>query len=121
MLDEAGATNLTVGQDNVIIYVLVDPLTDMPRYVGQSRNPQGRYRSHISEGLTTRPSTEKQEWISSLIDKELLPRLVIIDRVHPSQAGEVEQAAILAYLLGGADLTNRSLEHHGRFALDLAV
>lgn len=59
------------------IYHLVDPETTAVRYVGKSRQPKSRLRSHIAESQE-RQNTDKKAWIHGLLQRGLAPILVIV-------------------------------------------
>ena len=58
------------------VYLLIDPTNDEVRYVGISDNPYRRYGNHLSLGR----NSAKSDWILSLMNKELLPKLQIVER-----------------------------------------
>lgn len=89
----------------ISIYILVDPRDRRVRYVGQTRNPAGRVRSHAV--LSSEMTPRKRAWIESLKRDELSPRMIIIGEEPDARlALEGEQVAISFYAASGADLLN---------------
>jgi hypothetical protein len=59
------------------IYHLVDPRDAKVRYVGMTRNPKSRFRSHIAEAHE-RDNTDKKRWIRELLAAGMQPVLAIV-------------------------------------------
>lgn len=66
--DATGAVEGDRGVTPIYIYALFDA-EGRPRYVGQSYDPHGRYREHVSE--RARPAVK--EWVDSLIRNYDIP------------------------------------------------
>ena len=65
---------------NMYIYCLKDPLTDEIRYIGKTiQNPINRYASHISQSKHNRKKDYCHCWIKSLLNKNLKPKLEVIE------------------------------------------
>ena len=114
------------------IYFLRDPETQAIRYVGYSRDPKSRLRTHLSQSGGR--STHKECWIHSLLSKGLKPELEVIEWVEDYQQREIWWIAKLRS--EGVDLTNlmegggglyahsqesidkMSVSHSGRLASD---
>ena len=74
------------------IYGLIDPRNHQVKYVGQSRNPEGRLRSHLAlarrgkDGFFGRPAPARREakpvylWLRDL--HPALPVLVVLEAVE---------------------------------------
>ena len=64
------------------IYALVDPRDNLVRYIGQSKEPAKRLSHHVRghEG----PQTEKDIWISDLLDSGFFPTMVIVEAIKLS-------------------------------------
>ena len=58
------------------IYALAEPLNGVVRYVGLSNDVKKRYREHVQRANN---QFEKDTWILSLIDQQLLPTLLILE------------------------------------------
>jgi|SRR5579859_3111724 len=95
------------------IYVLRHPETEHVFYVGQTRRRiYERYLEHID---LKNKNQEKNELISDLLNRGLLPKLQIVDHIemeHPPINGnnpvlELERAWISFYTDFGYILTNR--------------
>lgn len=87
------------------IYVLIDPLTNLIRYVGKSNNPKKRLEGHLID----KAKTYKVKWIKSLQKKESKPILEVIDEVSLDQWEFWEQHYISLYKSWGFKLTNGTL------------
>lgn len=93
-----------------LIYILKDPVTNEPRYVGKcllssTNNLKKRYRKHIYESRLKR--NHRECWIYSLTVQKLYPIIEIIDEV--SQDWEFwEEHYIWLYRSWGFDLVNMS-------------
>lgn len=59
------------------IYGLADPQSGEIRYIGVSHNPKKRYLSHLSTSKTRK--TYKDNWIFSLLEKNLKPIYTLIE------------------------------------------
>ncbi len=62
------------------IYILLEPTGEV-RYVGKSVNPKERYRKHLNEAKKRKFITYKNNWIYSLLNKGLKPKMEIIDQI----------------------------------------
>lgn len=98
---------LSCGSENVrtklgFIYILVDPNTLRPRYVGRSVNPIERYRSH----LTMRGPSAKRDWLKALLAQGQYPILHVVDIVTGDEAVSVEHSLIRRLLKEGEPLLN---------------
>lgn len=97
----------------IYFYVLKDPITNEVRYVGQTVNPDNRYRNHIYESKKFN-KTHKHRWIMQLIRKNKKPIMDILwDEVTTVEDGNnTETELIQFYKDEGCDLTNE--EDRGR-------
>lgn len=59
--------------NKTFIYTLKDPITDEIRYVGKSDDPKNRLVEHLKKSKYNK--THKNNWIISLLDKDLKPIL----------------------------------------------
>lgn len=84
------------------IYCLFDPITDKPKYIGKSDNPQKRFREHLNE----KGKTKKINWISSLRKKGLVPTLEILDEVSIYDWEVIESMYIFLFRGWGFELVN---------------
>jgi len=90
------------------IYILDDPETGFPRWVGASTNPTQRFREHVSKESTR----EKDAWVADLKSRGLLPVLDVVSP-EPSEDWEAEEAFLIMYLrFTGANLLNRESGGH---------
>jgi hypothetical protein len=72
------------------IYTLSDPRNDEVRYVGATKQPEQRLKSHIDHPHTD----ELQEWVSDLSEESQSPEMHIINVSTVSELSEKEQAAL---------------------------
>jgi hypothetical protein len=90
------------GRDEIAIYGLIDPTTRVMRYVGQTVNPEARYKQHVTlEGRQCNP--DKTSWIYSVLAEGLLPTMYIFGIVPKKDAYAIEMVTI--YIVKGR-LTN---------------
>jgi GIY-YIG catalytic domain/NUMOD3 motif len=66
-------------QKFVFIYGLIDPRTDLVRYVGKANVPQKRLAQHTSKARNGERSY-KAHWIRELISLNLLPTFLILEK-----------------------------------------
>lgn len=88
--------------ENITIYSLSDPITNEIRYIGKTLNLKRRYNAHIN----TFTKTHKDCWIKSLKNKNLLPKLDIVDIVIEKDWAFWEKHYISLYKSWGFNLTN---------------
>lgn len=79
------------------IYALVDPRTELVRYVGKSDNPRLRFKTHVSDARRLARKSRLQAWICELDRIGLIPRLVILERTAQSDASRCEEKWIAHY------------------------
>ena len=89
----------------VYIYALIDPETNLLRYIGQSKNPNRRLKNHLCPSHL-KITNHKNNWIKSLKSKGLKPQLLIIEKVQESEADEIEFHYISYFRFIGCKLTN---------------
>ena len=95
---EEGDTGFT------FIYSLSDPINGEIRYVGKSDNPKLRLVEHIKKSKYD--LTHKNNWIKSLVNKNLKPVIEILDTVPISEWGFWENYWIDVVKTWGFKLTN---------------
>lgn len=71
-----------------VIYALVDPCTGLVRYVGNTINPDKRFREHI---YRHRKTPKMQSWIQELAAKNMTPIFVFLDSIKTETAMEIEK------------------------------
>jgi group I intron endonuclease len=59
------------------IYSLIDPVTEEIRYIGKTVNPSQRLSAHIKSGY--KKGSHKECWIYGLLEKNLKPKMNIIE------------------------------------------
>lgn len=77
------------------IYTLSCPITKDIRYIGQSFDPKTRYRRHISD--SKKRKDHKSNWIKSLLEINLKPKLDIIHTCNESNVDYYEKYYIEKY------------------------
>lgn len=84
---------------NSYTYILIDPITDLPFYVGKGKGNRAKY--HIK--LTGEASSPKDIKINELLSKGLFPKIeYVVDSVSDDVARKYE--CILISILGRADI-----------------
>lgn len=91
--------------NTTFIYVLIDPNTNLVRYVGKSNNPKRRYYKHC---YRSKKNTHKVNWINSLLDENKKPVLNIIDEVPVNDWIFWESYWISQLKIWGFNLTNHT-------------
>ena len=61
------------------IYVLIDPITNMVRYVGKANNVTQRYSAHLNRAR--KHQIHKKNWVESLKKQGLKPIIEVVDIV----------------------------------------
>lgn len=69
------------------VYVLHDPFSGKPFYVGRSNNPGRRYFEHVNE----RDSTKKSEYIENLLKHGCVPYMTIVQVCGKDDIEQVEE------------------------------
>lgn len=94
---------------NIYIYTLEDP-TDSSQtiYVGYTINPEKRLKRHIEEATSNRPERSRYRncWIRSLLNKGIMPNMIILEEVQDSDWQEAEMFYIAYFRSIGMKLCN---------------
>ena len=85
------------------IYVLIDPRTNLIRYVGKTVQKLS-YR--LTQHLTEKSNHKRSTWIKSLKNKGLIPIIEEIDFCDWEESSNLEINWIKKYRLEGVNLTN---------------
>ena len=91
----------------VYLYALIDPRSFSVMYIGQSLDPEKRFREHLRESLGGGKS-KKCAWIRDLNAQSLLPICQIMGSVFGSAFDE-ERNLILRFKARGKKLVNSTL------------
>jgi hypothetical protein len=90
---------------NTNIYMLCDPDTDEPRYIGKADCIKTRYAQHLRNARVGM-KTHKYNWIKSLQEQNKLPKLELLEEISIDVWQEAERYYIQEYRKLGARLTN---------------
>ncbi|WP_147437752.1 hypothetical protein [Halorubrum sp. Atlit-8R] len=94
------------------VYILIDPRTDNPRYVGATTDPDNRRQAHVSHPH----SDPLNEWINDLQSDGEEPRMVVLSE-HPLSEISDKEEYMIEQISTQHDLLNgsaRSGYHHCR-------
>jgi len=86
------------------IYVLIDPRTDMVRYVGKANNIIQRYKAHINKARDK--NTHKRNWVEQLKKEGLKPIIEVVDVVPVDNWVFWEAYWVSQFRTWGFDLMN---------------
>lgn len=86
------------------IYILIDPITNMVRYVGKANNVNQRYRAHLNRAR--KHQIHKKNWVEKLKKEGLKPIIEIIDVVPINEWVFWETYWISQFKTWGFDLIN---------------
>lgn len=90
-----------------VVYILVDPRSEQPRYVGWTVNARTRLRDHTKASQLAK-GTRRDRWIAGLIECGLKPVMTVVEHgVGPGWA-DAERRWIAHFRTAGADLTNHT-------------
>jgi predicted GIY-YIG superfamily endonuclease len=78
------------------IYVLLDPLSNLVRYVGKTKNVKNRLVKHMCPSKL-KASNHKNNWIKNLLKNKLKPNLLIIETC--SSEDEVNELEIFILII----------------------
>lgn len=96
-----------VSEKESYIYVLCDPDTDEPRYVGWTVNVRKRLWDHVYEARKRQKITYKNNWVFSVLQRGKKPVVHVVDTIPPNVPwGDYERFWIARFRSEGADLTN---------------
>jgi hypothetical protein len=108
------------GKGDMYIYALCCPIGGDVRYIGKSRNPQGRFAQHIRTARSGHLHVSR--WIRKLVRSGLYPRLDILHKVQPDEDWRLlERSYIARGLAQGLRLTNILAGGEGASYLDPAA
>jgi hypothetical protein len=98
-----------VGMENDIMYIyaLVDPRDNKTRYVGVTKDPLNRFRSHLRVNQSVmRHGKKRCEWIAELREGRLAPKMIILEESDWDNWQKAEQWWIRHMRETGYDLLN---------------
>jgi hypothetical protein len=89
--------------DTIKIYTLSDPITNEVRYIGQTKHSlEERLKGH----LKSKEKVWRVYWIKSLKEKNLIPKIELIEEVDKSLGSQTEIYWISMFKYWGFNLTN---------------
>jgi predicted GIY-YIG superfamily endonuclease len=90
----------------VYIYTLEHPVTKEVRYIGKTKNPKERFHNHCNK--LHNKHTHKRNWINSLRNQGLKPKMNILDEVTESEWKYWEKFWIEQFRQWGFNLVNHT-------------
>lgn len=98
----------------VYFYYLKHPITDEIRYIGQTKRPKDRLHAHIYNARKGHEDNWRANWIRSLLNEGLKPKMEIIEEVEfPDNdyeaVGKRERELIEQHFVKGVRLTNSAI------------
>lgn len=96
------------------IYTLSDPITNQIKYVGKTNNLKRRLANHISNGRINKKNNLLTNWVKSLLNRNLKPKIEIIDETVENW-GDLEQYWISQLKTWGFTLKNITLGGEGTY------
>jgi hypothetical protein len=94
------------------IYILIDPETYQVKYIGKSNDTKRRFRDHLKEARRG-TKTYVYNWIRSLLVKDLIPIIDIIEECNEINWKERECYWIAFYTKCGVKLCNLTIGGDG--------
>ncbi len=88
-----------------VIYTLVDPRDNKPKYIGMTINPESRYDQHVFSEYN-RTNSKKNTWIRKLKKLNLFPIMQIVCLVPKEEVDKCESEYIKEYRNLYPDLKN---------------
>jgi hypothetical protein len=85
------------------IYTLTDPIDNLVKYIGRTKNIKQRYYTHTKN---SKDNTPKNNWIKSLKNNELKPIIEILDEGDETNIDDLEIYWISQFKTWGFDLKN---------------
>ena len=97
------------------IYTLSHPITNEIKYIGKTINLKQRLSAHISDAKINKKNNMVSNWIKSLLNNNLKPKMEIIDETPHNNWGELEQYWISQFKSWGFNLKNITLGGEGAY------
>jgi group I intron endonuclease len=88
------------------IYCLIDPRTNLVRYIGKTVNMRTRYSHHCSVYKNSQVSNLRANWLKGLLKEGLKPIMEVIEEIDDNRTDFWEQHYISLYRSWGFPLTN---------------
>lgn len=92
------------------IYTLTDPISNNIRYIGLTKDLKDRYKRHLQKSYLVKynKNTYKSNWIQSLLKKNFMPIMEILDEGTDKNICDLERYWIAQFKAWGFKLTNLS-------------
>lgn len=98
-----------------IIYGLIDPTTNMLRYIGLSSTGLNRPKHHLNPSTYNKRKAYIYSWIKSCVERGVCPEIVVIEECQSiNELKSLEQFYISYFQSIGCPLTNLSKGGEGR-------
>lgn len=91
--------------NKVVIYGIVDPMSNQLRYVGQTSNFIKRKSSHIRTALKGTNNNHLYNWLSSLFRSSINPEFIILKELNINRKSIGNVLANRTKLAGGFNWT----------------
>lgn len=85
------------------IYGLIDPRTNLVRYIGKSIHPENRLKGHLKIKIAR---NHKERWLLKLKSMNMIPNLIILEQTSEFLINQAEKFWIAKYRNEGFSLTN---------------
>jgi len=99
--------------EEIYIYTLSDPATNIIKYVGKSKNPKNRLQRHMSNDSLNQSRTSKNKWLLYLKNNNLMPIINIIDIGNHENINDLEKYWISKLKNDGIKLKNETIGGDG--------
>ena len=100
--------------NKVVIYGIVDPISNQLRYVGQTSNFIKRKSSHIRTALKGTNNSHLYNWLSSLFRSSINPEFIIFEECNIKDLDDLEVFYIDYFKMIGCNLTNSCVGGNSR-------
>ena len=91
---------------SIVIYGIVDPITNQLRYIGQTSNFVKRRSAHHRLSMKHTNNTHVYNWLRSLYNNSITPEFIILEECKKEELDELEIFYINYFKMIGCNLTN---------------
>jgi hypothetical protein len=96
---------MTLTNNVIYIYALIDPRTMEIRYIGKTNNPKERMRAHLSPHIFMRTINAKRMWIEELLAYRVRPIMQVLCTCKPEES-EIYEYRYYKLFKDSCDLLN---------------